>query len=91
MPKKQPDRNGSGDNLDLKGLAPGAARIRAFQVTFKLKPGGRLRLLVDSANVEKDILSWIDEMGHRLLKVLRPGVDGAQCVTIEMLKMERRR
>lgn len=91
MPGKPSDRHGATDRIDLKGLNPGVARTKALQVTFKVKPGARLRILVDSAEVEKELLRWIDEMGHRLLKVLRPGDDGVECVTIEMLKMERRR
>lgn len=91
MPRKPADQRGETDRLDLKGLDPGMARTRALQITFKVKPGARLRILVDSAAVEKELLRWIDEMGHRLLRVLRPGDNGVECVTIEMLKMERRR
>ncbi len=97
MPDDSVSENGetvrapSPPSFDLRGLKPVEARARAFQSFFKVKPGQKALLLVNSLEVEKEMDKWIGETGHRLLKRVRSENNGASTTTFELIKMEARR
>jgi len=77
--------------VDLRHLKPGDARARAFSGMFKIKPGHKVHVLVNSLEVEREIMKWVDEIGHRFLRRNRVEDNGASHVAIELIKMEARR
>jgi len=78
-------------SLDLRKLKPAEARARAFSGMFKVKPGHKVQVLVNSPDVEREIMKWIDEIGHRFLRRLKFEDNGASHVALEVIKMEARR
>ncbi len=85
-----PKDSGSAD-LDLRGLKAAEARSRAFSGMFRFKPGQRISILVDGGDAEKEIMRWIDEIGHRFLKAGTIEERGKTFRSLEVVKMEARR
>jgi hypothetical protein len=77
--------------VDLRSLKPTDARARAFSGMFKIKPGQRVHVLVNSPDVEREIMKWVDEIGHRFLRRNRIEDNGASHIALEVIKMEARR
>lgn len=84
-------RGSESGNLDLRGLSPEDARIRAFSGMFKFRPGQRVSVLVDSVAVEKAALQWASESGHRFIRESLTEEDGKSWKSLEIVKMEARR
>lgn len=78
-------------SLDLRKFKAVEARARAFSGMFKIKPGQKVQVLVSSPDVEREIMKWIDEIGHRFLRRLKVEDNGASHVSLEIIKMEARR
>lgn len=91
MPHESRPAASPSPSLDLRGLKPVEARARAFAGMFKVKPGQRVTVLVDSADLEREIMKWITETGHRFLKTLRVEDNGASHAAVELIKMDARR
>ena len=83
--------NHGSPSVDLCGLLPAEARARVFQAFFKVKPGQRALVVADSSEVEKEMVRWLDETGHRLIRQNRAEDNGRTLVTFELIKMEARR
>ncbi len=78
-------------SVDLRGLGSAEARARAFQAFFKIKPGQRAVLLSNTPEVEKELLKWIGETGHRLVRQEQVAENGGMMTRFELIKMEARR
>jgi TusA-related sulfurtransferase len=78
-------------SVDLRSLKPTEARARAFSGMFKIRPGQRVNVLVNSPDVEREIMKWVDEIGHRFLRRSRIEDNGASHFAIELIKIEARR
>jgi hypothetical protein len=78
-------------SVDLRSLKPTDARSRAFSGMFKIKPGQKVNVLVNSPDVEREIMKWVDEIGHRFLRRSRVENNGASHFAIELIKIEARR
>jgi len=95
MPRKVSDSNvpkaPATPTVDLRNLRPVEARARAFQGMFKVKPGQRAAVLANAPEVEKEIMKWITEVGHRFLKSVRLEDNGRSYASIELIKQEARR
>lgn len=77
--------------VDLRRLKPAEARARAFSGMFKIKPGQKVHVLVNSPDVEREIMKWVDEIGHRYLRRNVMEDNGSSHVAIELIKVEARR
>jgi hypothetical protein len=77
--------------LDLRNCRPIEARAKAFQGMFRVKPGQRIAVYINTAEVEREVMKWVDEIGHRFIKNFRCESNGSAYVTIELIKMEARR
>ena len=78
-------------SIDMRGLKAIEARARAFSAMFKIKPGQKVVILTNAPDVEKEIMKWVAEIGHRHIKNSRVEDNGASHTTIELIKMEARR
>ena len=78
-------------HLDLRSLKPADARSRAFSGMFKIRPGQKVHVLVSSPDVEREIMKWVDEIGHRFLRRNRIEDNGSSHVALEVIKVEARR
>ncbi len=77
--------------MDLRRLKPTEARARAFSGMFKIRPGQKVHVLVNSPEVEKEIMKWVDEIGHRYLRRHLIEDNGSSHVALELIKVEARR
>ena len=84
-------KNHAAPNVDLCDLLPAEARARVFQAFFRVKPGQRAVVVANSAEVERELLRWVDETGHRLIRHNKAEDNGRTLVTLELVKMEARR
>jgi TusA-related sulfurtransferase len=75
----------------MRDLKPIEARARAFQGMFKVKPGQRVAVYANTPEVEREIMKWIAEVGHRHLKNVKVSDNGASYLSIELIKQEARR
>jgi TusA-related sulfurtransferase len=97
MPEESVDQKPAVNNAvppsgaDLRGMKPPEARARVFQHFFKVKPGQRTSVHVNSIEVEREIAKWIAETGHRLLKQFKTEDNGGSFTTFELIKYEARR
>jgi TusA-related sulfurtransferase len=78
-------------HVDLRSVKSTDARARAFSGMFKIKPGQRVHVLVNSPDVEREVMKWADEIGHRFLRRDRIDDNGASHVALALIKMEARR
>ena len=77
--------------VDLRSLKPADARSRAFSGMFRIRPGQKVHILVSTPDVEREIMKWVDEIGHRFLRRHKVEDNGASHVALELMKMEARR
>jgi len=95
MPQKTSDPNGSkgpaSPSIDMRGLKAIEARARAFSAMFKIKPGQKVVILTNTPDVEKEVMNWVAEIGHRHIRNNRVDEQGASHTSIELIKMEARR
>jgi TusA-related sulfurtransferase len=75
----------------MRGLKAIEARARAFSGMFKVKPGQKVVILTNMPEVEKEIMNWVAEIGHRHIRNTRVEDNGASHTSIELIKMEARR
>jgi hypothetical protein len=77
--------------MDLRGLKAVEARSKAFQMMFGVKPGQRVAILVNSTEGEREVMKWLEDVGHRFLKTVRCEDNGSSYSSMEIIKMEARR
>lgn len=77
--------------LDLRDVPQLEARARAFSAMFKVKPGHRVSVLTNHPDVEREILTWAEEIGHRYLKTVKVEDNGHSHAAIELIKADARR
>jgi len=78
-------------SLDLRDVPATEARTRAFAGMFKVRPGGKIAMLVNHAAVEGEILKWAEEIGHRYLRTTRVEDNGHSHASLEFIKLDARR
>jgi len=77
--------------LDLRNCKPIEARAKAFQGMFRVKPGQKVAVYINTVEVEREVMKWVNEIGHRFIKNFRVENNGSAFLTIELIKMEARR